>query len=81
MNFVNQLGNNESNVNWNIYNFDWVLSYWVPTRKNSHTRVGSEIGMGGAGPNQMMKYDLAQGHQLYKWLQVYKNEFVSLNFN
>ena len=37
---LNQLGNDESDVNLNIYNSDWVLSHRFPTRKSSHACAG-----------------------------------------
>ena len=36
-NSINQLGNNESDVNLNICNFDHVLPHWFPMRKSAHT--------------------------------------------
>ena len=43
-NSIYYLGNNESVVNLNNYNFDWVLSHWFPTSKSSHACVGRKIG-------------------------------------
>ena len=43
-NSINYLGNNESNVNLNIYNFDWLLSHWFPTGKSSHIGACKKFG-------------------------------------
>ena len=39
-----KLGNNESDVNLNVCNFDWVLTHWFPTRKSSHVGAGRVTG-------------------------------------
>ena len=43
-NSINSLGNNGSDVNLNICNFDRVLSHWFPMRKSSHASAGRKTG-------------------------------------
>ena len=76
-NRINWFGNNESDANLNIFNYDQVSSHWFPTRKGSHACAGWKTGLwrrhgrGRAGPSRMKMWS-SPGHELISKYSTYK---------